>query len=92
MEYVILYLILVNLIAMIVTGHDKIAARKKNRRVRERTLLLIAALGGAPMMYLTMLTIRHKTRKAKFMIGIPVIFLTETAVMLLVLHYVFGII
>lgn len=92
MKYFYLYLAVINLFAMIVTVHDKNAAQKGRWRVRERTLLLIAALGGAPVMYLTMLTIHHKTRKNLFVIGIPVIFLIELTATLLVLHYGFGII
>ncbi len=88
---IILYLILINLLAIIVTAHDKLAAVNHRRRVPERTLMLISALGGAPAMYLTMLVIRHKTRKPLFMIGIPLIFLLELAVILTGAHYVFHI-
>lgn len=90
MKILIIYLIVINIIAVIVTVHDKRAAVKDHWRVKERTLMLIAALGGAPMMYLTMLTIRHKTRKPLFMIGIPLVFLLELAVVFLVLRYGFG--
>lgn len=92
MKYFYLYLAVINLIAMIVTVHDKNAAEKKRWRIRERTLMLIALLGGSPMMYLTMLTISHKTRKPLFMVGIPVVFLVELSGVLLILHYGFGII
>ena len=77
MKYFYIYLAVINVIAVIVTVHDKNAAQCGAWRVKERTLMLIAALGGAPAMYLTMLTIRHKTRKPLFMIGIPVIFILE---------------
>lgn len=53
-------------------------ARRK-RRVPERTLLLWAALSGCVVMYITMQLIHHKTRKPKFMVGIPVIFILELA-------------
>ena len=77
MKYFYIYLAVINVIAVIVTVHDKNAAQKGAWRVKERTLMLISALGGAPAMYLTMLTIHHKTRKHLFMIGIPVIFVLE---------------
>lgn len=73
------WLVLISLISIIVTVADKSAARRGRRRVPERTLLLLAALGGAVAMYITMHLIRHKTRKAKFMVGIPAIFLSELA-------------
>lgn len=89
MFYLALYLILINLTAIVITVHDKLAAVNHRRRVPEKTLMFISALGGALAMYLTMLVIRHKTRKPLFMIGIPVIFLLELAVILLGAHYVF---
>lgn len=92
MKYFYIYLAVINIIALIVTVHDKKSAQKGRWRVRERTLMIIAALGGAPVMYLTMLTISHKTRKPLFMVGIPVIFILELAGALLILHYGFGII
>lgn len=91
MKYFLLYLAVINLIALVVTVHDKNAAQRGSWRVKERTLMLISALGGAPVMYLTMLTIHHKTRKPLFMVGIPIIFVTELAVAFLVLHYGVGI-
>lgn len=91
MKYFYLYLIIINILALIVTIHDKNAAQKQCRRVSERMLLFIAALGGSPAMYLTMLTISHKTRKPRFMIGIPVIFILQVVCALLVLHYAFRI-
>lgn len=60
-------------LAVIVTVKDKLAAKKRQRRVPERALLLIGALGGSLAMLITMLIIRHKTRKPKFMVGLPVI-------------------
>ena len=87
MIYLVLYLIVINLIAIVVTAHDKLAAIHHRRRTPERVLMLIAALGGAPAMYLTMLVIRHKTRKPLFMIGIPLIFVLELAAVIGA-HYV----
>nr|WP_316613696.1 DUF1294 domain-containing protein [uncultured Ruminococcus sp.] len=91
MKFLYIYLILINIIAVIVTIHDKHAAVKGNWRVKERTLLLLSALGGAPAMYLTMLLIRHKTQKPKFMLGIPLIFFAELIIIYLVLRYAYRI-
>ena len=86
MRYFYIYLVVINIIAVIVTVHDKSAAQRGAWRVKERTLMLISALGGAPAMYLTMLTIHHKTRKPLFMIGIPVIFVLELILFFVVKH------
>lgn len=92
MKVLLIYLAVMNLLAIVITVHDKRAAIRGSWRVKERTLMLTAALGGAPAMYLTMLVIRHKTRKPLFMIGIPVIFLLELSAAFLVARYVFHII
>lgn len=86
MRFFYIYLVVINIIAVIVTVHDKNAAQRGAWRVKERTLMLISALGGAPAMYLTMLTIHHKTRKPLFMIGIPVIFIIELILFFAVKH------
>lgn len=91
MKFLTIYLILINIFACIVTIHDKCAAVKGNRRVKERTLLLLSALGGAPAMFLTMLLIRHKTKKPKFMLGIPLILIGELIIIYLVLRYAYRI-
>ena len=56
------------------------AARRKKRRIRERTLFVLCFLGGSPAMYLTMLAIRHKTKHKSFMIGIPLIMLLQITI------------
>ncbi|HHZ05576.1 MAG TPA: DUF1294 domain-containing protein [Clostridiales bacterium] len=81
---IITYLIAVNLFAVIITILDKYRAVHHGWRVKEATLLLVSAFGGAVGMYITMHIIRHKTRKLKFMIGIPAIFLAEVFVILLI--------
>lgn len=75
--FIITYLILINLVAIIITVYDKIHAKTRKRRVRESTLLLISALFGSVGMYITMLIIRHKTRKAKFMITLPIMIILQ---------------
>jgi len=61
---------------------DKGAAKKHRWRTKESTLLIIAALGGSVAMLLTMLIIRHKTKHAKFMVGIPLIIALQAAAVL----------
>ena len=87
MQYIYTYLGVVSVIAIILTLHDKRAAQKRNWRVKERTLLIVSALGGSVAMLLTMLAVRHKTRHAKFMAGIPVIIALQVAAVLVTLHW-----
>lgn len=74
---IIAYIVIANITAVAMTVHDKRAAQKKHRRVPERTLLITAALSGCILMYITMHIVHHKTKKPKFMVGIPVIFIAE---------------
>ena len=71
-KYVFLYICFVFSVSAIITVSDKIRAKKGKRRIRERILLLWGFLGGASVMYITMLFIRHKTRHFKFMFWLPV--------------------
>lgn len=73
----VIYLIVMNMIAVIITIYDKRAAVKHRWRVRESTLFIVSALGGSVLMYLTMQLIRHKTKHMKFMLGIPLIFILQ---------------
>ncbi len=75
-----IYLLLINLTAAVIMLRDKRAAEKGRRRTPERTLLWIAALGGALFMLLTMYAVRHKTRKPKFAVGVPLLLLTHLAI------------
>lgn len=72
-----LYILIVNILASAVTVIDKNAAKKHRRRVRERDLMLISAVGGSVGMFITMKVIHHKTKHPKFMIGIPVMIVLQ---------------
>ncbi len=76
------YLIFINVLAIAVTTSDKYVAAHKKRaeRVPESTLLVIAFIGGSISMYITMIIIRHKTQKPKFMVTLPIIIMLETLI------------
>ena len=84
MKYFIAYLLIISLAAVIMTVLDKSRAKKHKWRVPEKTLFLTAALGGSVAMYLTMLTIRHKTKHKRFMIGLPFIIFAQVGAAVLV--------
>lgn len=71
MQYLAVYLIVMNVIAFIVYGADKAKARRGQWRVSERTLLTLAALGGAGGAWLGMRVFRHKTKHRKFTVCVP---------------------
>lgn len=84
-----LWVALASLVGMILSVYDKWAAVHCSRhRVRESTLLWMGALGGAGIMFLIMKAIRHKTLHRKFMVGLPMLFLLQAAVIGALLWYV----
>ena len=76
---VLVFLILINLIAIILMKKDKEFAESGQRRVREATLLIVALIGGSLGMYYAMFKCKHKTLHNKFSIGIPVIIVIQFA-------------
>ena len=71
------YIAIVNLIAFILYGIDKRRAIKDKWRIPEKTLLLAALFGGAPGALWGMILFHHKTKKAKFFITVPVLFVFQ---------------
>ncbi len=80
MRGVAYYFITVSIIGALVCTFDKISAIKDWKRVPERTLFFWALVGGGLGVYVTMLSIRHKTLHKSFMLGIPAIMILQIAV------------
>lgn len=83
MKIIVWYIALSNLTAFLAYGIDKRRARQHKWRIPERNLLGLALIGGSAGALAGMYLFRHKTRKMKFVIGIPVIL----AVQLILLYY-----
>ncbi len=86
MKLFALYLLAVNALAFLAFALDKAKARKGRRRIPEKSLLLLSALGGSPGALLAMRLFHHKTRKKAFALGIP---LMLTAQALLLAYWIF---
>lgn len=84
---ILVFIIVINLVAAVVCIADKMKAVRNKRRISEKTLFTISFLGGAILMYLTMLVIRHKTKHKRFMVGLPLIILLHAVILLFVIHY-----
>lgn len=77
----IIYYLVINLIGLIVMGVDKRKAIKGAYRIPEATLFCTALLGGALGTTLGMRIFRHKTKHWYFVVGMPLIFLVQLALM-----------
>ena len=82
LKILLIYLGIVSLLSVIVCIYDKVISKKNNVKLRipEKSLLIWSAVGGSVAMYICMQLIRHKTKHAKFMIGIPVIMALQAAI------------
>lgn len=82
MKIFLLYILIISAISVIVTVLDKKCAEHGLWRISEKTLLTLAFLGGANAMYVTMLFIRHKTKKKKFTVLLPIFCLVQIGIII----------
>lgn len=69
----------VSAVSFFMMGADKLQAKAGRRRIRERTLLLSAALFGGIGAYLGMALFHHKTRKPPFPVLLPLFAVFQAA-------------
>jgi len=74
---ILIYFLIINIVGFLSMWIDKRKSQNNGWRISENTLMTISALGGAIGSTIGMYTVRHKTKKLKFTIGIPTIFITE---------------
>lgn len=77
---IIIYLITINLIAFLAMFIDKRRSERGAWRIKEATLLTLTLIGGSIGGIAGMYTFRHKTQKARFWLGMPVILIMQIAV------------
>lgn len=70
----LVYLFLINAASLLLMLADKRKAKKNKWRIPESTLIAIAVIGGSLGVLTGMYAARHKIRKAKFSVGIPILF------------------
>lgn len=61
---------------------DKLKAKRGAWRIPEKTLIGVAAAGGSVGTLIGMYLFRHKTRRIKFTLGIPLILIVQLALTL----------
>lgn len=81
-EILKLYLITVNALGFLLMLVDKYKAKKGLWRIRESTLMGVAAIGGSVGSLIGMYAVRHKTQHRRFTIGIPLILIIQIVALL----------
>lgn len=90
MTYILLYLLAVNLLLFAVMGIDKYKAKHQLWRIPERTLFVLAAIGGSLGGIWGMRLFHHKTLHPQFRYGFPAILILQLILAgFLVYHFFF---
>ena len=73
------YLVILNVVAILIYGWDKVCAIRSWWRVPELTLLLLALAGGSIGAMIAIQVFHHKTLHWKFKYGVPLIPILQVA-------------
>lgn len=89
MNLFLIYLCIINALALLLMLIDKQKARKNKWRIPEKTLLGCCAMGGSLGGLLGMYLFRHKTKHIRFMIGIPLMLILQLVAVFYFRKYLF---
>ncbi len=78
---IFIYVLVMSVILFSAMGIDKRRARRQKRRIRERTLFILAFLGGAIGGVIGMRCFHHKTLHGAFRFGFPVLMVVQVAIL-----------
>ena len=75
------WILVLSALLFVLMGVDKRKARGNRWRIAEKTLFLLALLGGACGGWLGMLVFRHKTKHWYFAVGFPALAMLQVALL-----------
>ena len=87
MKYILSYIGVVSLLGYLSMWYDKRKAIKGKYRTPEKTLFLIAILGGSIGSIIGMQQFRHKTKHWYFKYGMPAILILQLGIAALITYY-----
>jgi uncharacterized membrane protein YsdA (DUF1294 family) len=79
--------LLLSLVTFIRYGQDKARARRNQRRISERSLLMLGLAGGWPGALLAQRLFRHKTSKRPFQMAFWMTVVAHCGMLALILSY-----
>ena len=80
------YMIAINLFTFFLFGFDKQKAKRGLWRISEKILLFFSAIGGSIGALIGMYIWHHKTKHAKFYLGVPILLVIQVVIFYLVLN------
>ncbi len=84
-EVILICFLLINAVGILLNISDKKRAVKHKKRIKEKTLWLIGIFGGATGSYITMKTIRHKTKHKNFMFAMPILCIIQIFLLFIII-------
>jgi uncharacterized membrane protein YsdA (DUF1294 family) len=81
--FLTIYIVFINILGFALMGIDKRKAQRGAFRIPEATLFAVALIGGSLGSIIGMQTFRHKTKHWYFKFGMPIIFIVQIALLLL---------
>ncbi|MFC0270249.1 DUF1294 domain-containing protein [Metabacillus herbersteinensis] len=82
MFFLLGFYLLINLYGFFLMRSDKQKAQRNQWRISENTLWVVAVIGGALGLTVGMNKFRHKTKHAKFKIGLPLVTVLQICLIL----------
>ncbi len=76
-DKIVIYLLIINVLGFLAMGFDKWKAKRGSWRTPENTLFGFTILGGGIGTIAGIYAFRHKTKKKKFTVGMPLILALE---------------
>ena len=80
-QWMIFYLVFINIVTLVAFGIDKIAAIEHDVRIKIVTLLGLAFIGGSVGALIGMYAFHHKTKKDYFTVGVPLIIIMQIVIL-----------
>lgn len=88
MEFMNIYLLLINSLGILIFKIDKQRAFRNKWRIPERSLWLVAYFGGALGCWIGMKRYRHKTKHRTFKYGLPILLFIQIIIVILINRYI----
>ncbi len=79
-DAIIASLIAINILSFCLCAYDKSAAAARKTRIPENILIAVTFLFGSFGMFVSMYLFRHKTKKPKFFITVPLCLVIHAAI------------
>lgn len=90
-EYIVTYLLVINLMAFAAFWFDKRLSQTSTQRIPEASLLVLCLLGGSLGGYIASQKFRHKTKKGSFRVKFCLVVFAQIFIIVVLIARSYGI-